>query len=263
MRCQNRGEVANLLQPPRSISSSGRVIYNRANYNFTHYLPRQGPGRRRGVRWEEEQWGVSKSTIEFREAAGTMDPLWVGVWASVCLGIFRFARDAENGRFWAVIERLAKAEAEEERTGVVGKGRYDLVSLLFDWGLFAEGLYLEKKLKKVDDDEEGSEAGRFWFPCRVLDPNANGGPTGYSDFVLVETSPTPEAGFAGWGSSDDGPATAAAAAQTGFSGAETWERDVAAALSGWTVTRDGQPVADSGGSSDFVHSPPPQNGLDW
>jgi hypothetical protein len=232
MRCANRGEIANLMTRGQTTSA-----YERANYNFTHYLPGSaGRSSRDG----------GKTTIEFREAAGTMDPLWVGTWASVCLAIFRFARDATEGEFWAVIGRLADAEAKEESTGVVGKGRYDLVSLLFDWGLFAEGLFLERKLL-VEDPERG-----FWFRCRVI-KKANGWEDGghsngvtpvVNDYVDMET----------WEAEWRSPPAASSPAAS-----------PPAASSEWTITSNGQPISKSGLSTPFLKSPPgpPTGGINW
>ncbi|KAK4235003.1 hypothetical protein C8A03DRAFT_46779 [Achaetomium macrosporum] len=218
MSCKNRAEIASLFHPP-----SNTAFYERANYNFTHYRAREA-----GHHWA----GEDKVTIEFREAAGTMNPLWVCAWASVCLGIFRFARDAEDEKFWGVIERLARAEEEERETGRVGGGRYDVVSLLFDLGLFAEGLYLERKLR-VEDPV------RFWYPCRLPGPDevVGGGDGG-------ARTPRPRS-----------PAPAGDAIdprEAGWSGVEAWERE--AASSGWGRD-DGQQLTGSGESSPFVQSP--------
>lgn len=106
---------------------------------------------------------MPSATVECREAAGSVSADWVVVWSSVCLGIFRFARDAEDGRFWAVIARLAEAEAAalSEDPEQQQKQQYDMISLLFDMGLFAEGLFLERKLR--------ADPMSFWFPSRLVE----------------------------------------------------------------------------------------------
>ncbi|KAL2136292.1 hypothetical protein VTI74DRAFT_4527 [Chaetomium olivicolor] len=146
--CRNRAQLAQLLAPPNDQS-----FYNRLNYNLRNYLP----PRFRAAR------DTGTYTVEFREATGSLAPEWVSAWTSICLGVFRFARDASEARFWAVVKQLA--DAEEDAVAEAEKGRvrgttpaqsYDMISLLFDMGLFAEGLYLEKKLR--------GNAVRFWYP---------------------------------------------------------------------------------------------------
>jgi hypothetical protein len=144
MRCRNRVEIAELLEGAHGASGYGRANYNLLSYGGGHHV---------------------LSTVECREAAGTVSADWVVAWSSVCLGIFRFARDADEGRFWAVVARLAEAEAAAlegpEQPQQQQQQRYDMISLLFDMGLFAEGLFLERKLRA---DPMG-----FWFPNRLVE----------------------------------------------------------------------------------------------
>jgi hypothetical protein len=142
MRCKNRVEIAELLD-----GAHGGSGYGRANYNLTSYL----------------SGDHVSSTVECREASGTVSADWVAVWSSVCLGIFRFARDAEDARFWAVIARLAEAEAAalSEDPEQQKQQKYDMISLLFDMGLFTEGLFLERKLR--------ADPMSFWFPNRLVE----------------------------------------------------------------------------------------------
>lgn len=152
MRCKNRAEIAELLATARGAGGFGRLNYNLSSYQGMH---------------------AATATVEYREATGTMSADWVAVWSSVCLGIFRFARDASEERFWAVIAQLAKAEAAagSDQPEQQQKQQYDMISLLFDMGLFTEGLFLERKLRA---DPMG-----FWFPCRLVegkeDPWYDGG----------------------------------------------------------------------------------------
>ncbi|KAL2183760.1 hypothetical protein L209DRAFT_744873 [Thermothelomyces heterothallicus CBS 203.75] len=161
LRCRNHAEVAGLLTPPDRTPFGSRL-----NYNFSQYLGTFP--------------AVTGRTVEFRESAGSLSPAWVAAWSAVCLGVFRFARDAPADRFWAVLGRLAAAEAAAARSpkGKVseeGKGghhhhhhRYDAVSLLLDIGLFAEAALLETTRLRPRD--AGGHPVRAWYPCRLADP---------------------------------------------------------------------------------------------
>lgn len=144
MGCKSRSEVALLF----GASQGSRHHYHRTNYNLRAYLT--------GNFATPEP---STGTVEFREASGTMSPAWVAAWSSVCLGVVRFARDASDARFWAVIAELAMAEAAAIHEAPRGNHRYDMISLLYDMGLFAEGLFLESKLRQ--------DPMRFWYPNRL------------------------------------------------------------------------------------------------
>ena len=134
MRCRNKGEVAALLHIPDEFSIT------RLNYNLRNYLP-----------YEYNETG----TVEYREATGSMSGEWVSAWSNICLGFFRFAREASDKRFFTVINKLAAAEAAVQ-AGRPQEQAYDMVSLFFDMGLFAEALFLEGKLRK--------DPVRFWYP---------------------------------------------------------------------------------------------------
>lgn len=214
MACRNRAEVASLFEPP-----TDAPFYARTNYNLQSY-------RVDGV----ADTSKPAATVEFREAPGSLEPEWIVTWLRVCLGFFRFARDASGERWWAVVERLAEAEerakavAEEgggfvEEEGVVGRENvfmvvgdkeeeefvmveeegeeeeddsvdgdprnnhhrgksaqgYDVISLLTDMGLFAEALFLERKLCCNDPLQ-------FWYPCRLAEVS----PHQFEDDVLPE-----------------------------------------------------------------------------
>ncbi|KAL2020708.1 hypothetical protein VTK56DRAFT_8008 [Thermocarpiscus australiensis] len=145
MRCRNREQLAELLAvPDRCWCSSARLNYNLAKYDRA---------------WDVTSWPMHSGTVEFREATGTTCAEWVTAWANICLGFFRFARNAHDDVFWAVIAQLSRAEAAA-RAGV--PHRYDMISLLFDMGLFAEGLFLERRLRE--------DPLRFWYPNRLPEP---------------------------------------------------------------------------------------------
>lgn len=81
---------------------------------------------------------MARRTIEFRGAEGTLTP-WVETWAKIVVGLVRFAIHAPVDRFLQVIEMCDVAERED--------GRYDVVDLLEDMGLFAEAVQAEQKIK--------------------------------------------------------------------------------------------------------------------
>lgn len=152
MRCASNGQVARLLAIGPAPAS------HRQNYNFTNCA---------------EPYDARSGTVEFREATGSVDADWVAAWANVCLGIFRFARHASEDRFWGVIGGLAGAEAD----ALAGRRHtYDMISLLCDLGLFAEALFLDRRLR---DDPVG-----FWYPCRL--PEGRPGPPWVEDEARSE-----------------------------------------------------------------------------
>lgn len=163
MHCADEAEVAMLLSPaPISI---GRLNYNLRNC-IDSYLT---------------------GTVEFREATGSMDATWVAYWANICLGIFRFARNASDGRFWAVISALSEAEA----AAMAGNPHhYDMISLLFDLGLFAEALFLHRNLHE--------DAVGFWYPCRL--PEKRPFEPFEVNWDLADANVEADDGEGGWGS---------------------------------------------------------------
>ncbi|SPQ18637.1 3189b46f-da26-4b17-94ae-44d10e26ed74 [Thermothielavioides terrestris] len=177
MQCKNRAELAHLFA-----TASKTCCYPRANYNLRNYL-----------RGAYNMSTINSGTVEFREATGSLHAEWITVWTNICLGIFRFARSASEARFRAVIARLAEAEeaaaaaaaeaaaasAAEAQDGddndndQDNKGKqkqppsssphdYDMISLLIDMGLFAEALFLERKLRE--------DPMRFWYPNLIGEP---------------------------------------------------------------------------------------------
>ena len=137
--CTSRSAVAAMLE-----TSIVSVVTSRLNYNFINYQSCEGEG-----------FEPSSGTAEFREAAGSLSPEWITIWAQICVGIFRFARQASDARFRTVITKLAMAEAA---AGGVGSEKYDMVSLLLDLGLVPEAIFLERKLRE--------DPVRFWYPNR-------------------------------------------------------------------------------------------------
>ncbi|KAJ9132002.1 hypothetical protein NKR23_g11509 [Pleurostoma richardsiae] len=92
-------------------------------------------------------------TLEFREAQGSMDPLWVTIWARICSRMVEFALRAPGEVFRDVIMKLV---AGEDRCD------YDVVDFLGDLSLHGEASYVEYRLL--------FDRHRFYTPC-VVDPH--------------------------------------------------------------------------------------------
>lgn len=99
-----------------------------------------------------------RRTVEFREAAGSLDPAWVAAWARICSRIVGFCLDAEETEFVEVLMRALEAELAFEADG--GGSRYDVVDLLNDLGLRDEAKFVEEKILMGDKNI-------FWFPCAL------------------------------------------------------------------------------------------------
>ncbi|RYC55119.1 hypothetical protein CHU98_g11091, partial [Xylaria longipes] len=110
---------------------------DRANYNFGAYAL--------GSLGFDEGW---KRTIEFREAAGSLDPDWIITWANICVGILRFCRDASVIDFITVLERVVREE-ERQRTANDDEGMYDVCDLLEDMCLFTEATTIRERERKL------------------------------------------------------------------------------------------------------------------
>ncbi|KAH6652416.1 putative amidoligase enzyme-domain-containing protein [Truncatella angustata] len=68
-RCNTSNQIGRLMHVPPAMGPA---------YNFDNYFPE--PSRRGG-----------KTTIEFRQAAGSISPEWVCHWAAICIGVCRYA----------------------------------------------------------------------------------------------------------------------------------------------------------------------------
>ncbi|KAI0203951.1 hypothetical protein F4808DRAFT_457655 [Astrocystis sublimbata] len=113
-----------------------RTPSQRPNYNFTAY------------ELDSLKLDGWRRTIEFRESGGSLDPDWITCWASICVGILRFCRDASVLDFITVVERVAREE-ERRRHSNRNKHRdgtiYDVCDLLEDMCLFAEAAKVRER----------------------------------------------------------------------------------------------------------------------
>ncbi|KAK3693722.1 hypothetical protein B0T22DRAFT_487376 [Podospora appendiculata] len=156
MACRTTTDVARLL------SEEGVLWAHRLNYNFAAYTRDDDTA---GCVKSKTAHSSSSSTrtVEFREAAGSVCPVWVPAWADICLGIFRFAATETEETVWAVVERLEAAEEEARRGGPGGGGGggggYDMVSFLEDIGVSGSAAVLERRLSR--------DPLAAWYPCRI------------------------------------------------------------------------------------------------
>ncbi|KAI1441104.1 putative amidoligase enzyme-domain-containing protein [Annulohypoxylon stygium] len=83
-------------------------------------------------------------TIEFREAAGTVDGEWAETWARICVGLTQFAIHAPVEEYLSVLININRAAC--------GGAPYDVLDLLDEAGLFAEAVVVEKRLLKNKEE---------------------------------------------------------------------------------------------------------------
>lgn len=105
-----------------------------------------------------------RMTVEFREAAGSLDPTWVAAWARICSRIVGFCLEAEENEFVEVLMRILEAELAFEANE---ESRYDVVDLLNDLGLCDEAKFVEEKILTGDKN-------LFWFPCALVESSPDG-----------------------------------------------------------------------------------------
>lgn len=98
----------------------------RGAYNFSNYD-------------DELKKKETKKTVEFRQAAGSLDGHWVSSYAKICVGIGRFAEVAAEGNLWRLIYDCHRAE--------VDKTKYDVLDLLLDLGLAKEAEIVQHRLE--------------------------------------------------------------------------------------------------------------------
>ncbi|OTA64708.1 hypothetical protein K449DRAFT_421277 [Hypoxylon sp. EC38] len=124
---------------------------HRLNYSFMFY-------RQISLRGAETMGheSVNLRTIEFREAAGTLDAEWIPVWMRVCLGIVRWSTSATPHDFMVVTNKITDQEQRDLRRLAAGGKRYDaqerdeaewydVCDLLEDMGLYTEAAWIRKR----------------------------------------------------------------------------------------------------------------------
>ncbi|KAK1570286.1 uncharacterized protein LY79DRAFT_527144 [Colletotrichum navitas] len=154
--------VRDLLGADLTVAQVGELMRNKLfpkniNYKFDAYSLRsvnaQDPKRKADPREWTTDWSDPKSnTIEFREAAGSLDMEWIATWARICCRLLEWSRDAAPAEFLCVIRLLAWAQEEEG-------AQYDIIDFLIDLGLLKEARFCEERLEK------GEAA---WWECLNL-----------------------------------------------------------------------------------------------
>ncbi|KAK1996200.1 hypothetical protein LX36DRAFT_671905 [Colletotrichum falcatum] len=152
--------VRDLLGADLTVAQVGELMRNRVspkhiNYKFDAYSlrnvkaqnPNSSPFDWNGD-WSDSKW----NTVEFREAAGSLDMEWIATWARICCRLLEWSRDAAPAEFMCVIRLLAWAQEEEG-------AQYDVVDFLIDLGLLKEARFCEDRLEK------GEAA---WWECLNL-----------------------------------------------------------------------------------------------
>ncbi|KAI1375180.1 putative amidoligase enzyme-domain-containing protein [Hypoxylon crocopeplum] len=102
---------------------------NRGAYNFDNYDRNNAKTLSKG----------SKKTVEFRQAAGSLDGHWVATYAKICVGIGRFARDFCDGTICRLVYDCYTAELEY--------GSYDVLDFIIDICLVEEAKVVQDRLK--------------------------------------------------------------------------------------------------------------------
>ncbi|KAI2464719.1 putative amidoligase enzyme-domain-containing protein [Annulohypoxylon bovei var. microspora] len=105
----------------------------RPNYNLNVYAC-----------WNLEDRGTRPGTIEFREAAGTIDGRWAETWARICVGLTDFAIHAPVSNYLSVLYNIHRAASEG--------APYDVLDLLDEVGLSAEAELVEERLFENKED---------------------------------------------------------------------------------------------------------------
>lgn len=132
--------------PTRAVNLLQGYNSQRFNYNLTAYDFVAGDL-------------LMRTTVEFREATGSLNPTWIAAWAKICSRIVEFCLEAEENVFADVLQRLLEAELAFEANGQDSR-LYDVIDLLNDLGLRNEARFVEEKILLGDKNV-------FWFPCAL------------------------------------------------------------------------------------------------
>ncbi|KAI2641676.1 hypothetical protein GGS26DRAFT_536397 [Hypomontagnella submonticulosa] len=125
LRCQTAHAVQQLMG------------FGRGAYNFEHYQE-YGDILLRRI--------SSKRTVEFRQAAGSLNGDWVSTYARICVGMVRFAHTAPIGDLWRVVYDCHCEETYNTQ--------YDVLDLLLDLGLCEEAKTVQYRLETGEYNAE-------------------------------------------------------------------------------------------------------------
>ncbi|KAH9901855.1 putative amidoligase enzyme-domain-containing protein [Xylariomycetidae sp. FL2044] len=135
---------------------------NDGAYNFDNARPAR------------HQWGCEElRTVEFKQAAGTLDGGWAGTWARICVGMVEFAGSATPERVRRLIHSCCcdpdhsppGGENDKENEGG-GKNSeyYDVLDLLLDMGVREDDV--EAVQRRLEGWEEVLEEEIYGVFCR-------------------------------------------------------------------------------------------------
>ncbi|ROT41581.1 hypothetical protein SODALDRAFT_331330 [Sodiomyces alkalinus F11] len=133
-----------------NLGNTKSAAYNLASYRLLSY--HRGGGRDSELADDEDTMqdeSPRRTTVEIREAAGTLRPEWMTTWARVWCGILRWCRDASEVDFLAVMRLLAWAQEEG--------GQYDVVDLLVDLGMPEQARACEARLRNGENERMEQE----------------------------------------------------------------------------------------------------------
>ncbi|KAI1801219.1 putative amidoligase enzyme-domain-containing protein [Daldinia bambusicola] len=131
-----------LLSAPNALVVSALMqnrVHSRSAYNFMAYNP-EGYGA-------VQLFGITrppaiqrKRTIEFRQAAGTVDADEVVAHARIAVRLAEFACEIDMNSLWRVILELAESEVDPKW--------YDIFDLLSDLGLGNEARFIQRQMAR-------------------------------------------------------------------------------------------------------------------
>ncbi|KAI1469959.1 putative amidoligase enzyme-domain-containing protein [Daldinia caldariorum] len=160
--CDSAMAAATLLQGP-----FGR----RLNYNFRWY----GAEQLKDDREDGPRRSANARTLEFREAGGTLEARWVGVWARIATGIVRFARRAPPLEFLLVLERILDQEErdlairEKKKNAAEAKAKTRTTNGTYDLKENYEEEGEEEKEEEEEEKEEEEEEEEYRYDiCDLL-----------------------------------------------------------------------------------------------
>lgn len=139
----------------------------RANYSFANYRRSRPRPTSAGIS-KKSPASPAATTIEFREAAGSVDGDWIAIWARICVGLVRWALDCgryasavgeDADEYMAVLSRIAERvdsfygidQKMEWRRPEAGqyRERYGVLDLLCDIGLEEEAEWIGDRVSRL------------------------------------------------------------------------------------------------------------------
>ncbi|KAL1890467.1 hypothetical protein Cpir12675_005391 [Ceratocystis pirilliformis] len=98
-----------------------------------------------------EQPSLLSQTIEFREAAASLDPAWIRTWATVAVGVVNWACRVNMSEFMQVMQLVSLVQSSDQVVPDGSKVEYDIVSFLEDIGLPQAARFCLKRLERGEE----------------------------------------------------------------------------------------------------------------